>query len=170
MKAPVREQHSDIGPLSGLRVLDLTRVLAGPICTMILGDLGADVIKVERPGNGDETRTWGPPFDAKERSAYYLSVNRNKLGLALDFGTPADLETCSEELIADADVVVDNFRAGVLERCGSGPDAIIAAHPSSLSGAPSLASVLRVHALAMTLSFRPNAGGWRSPVRLTVNP
>jgi len=68
--------------LSGVRILDLSRVLAGPLCTMILGDLGADVIKVERPGAGDDTRGWGPPFDASGRSAYYLSINRNKLGIA----------------------------------------------------------------------------------------
>ena len=76
--------------LEGIKVLDLTRVLAGPLCTMILGDLGADVLKVERPGTGDETRTWGPPFDDEGRSAYYLSINRNKLGLAADLDRPAD--------------------------------------------------------------------------------
>src|SRR5207249_9637659 len=76
--------------LNGLRVVDLTRVLAGPLCTMLLGDLGADVIKVERPGSGDETRGWGPPFDAAGRSAYYLSVNRNKLSIALDIEDDAD--------------------------------------------------------------------------------
>src|ERR1700710_3083998 len=76
--------------LSGLRVLDLSRVLAGPLCTMLLGDLGADVIKVERPRSGDETRGWGPPFDALGRSAYYLSINRNKLGLGADLDQPAD--------------------------------------------------------------------------------
>ena len=107
--------------LKGLRVLDLTRVLAGPFCTMLLGDLGADVLKVERPGTGDETRTWGPPFDAEGRSAYYLSVNRNKLGIAADFDAPAD-RACLERLIEEADVVVDNFRLGMLERRGVSPD------------------------------------------------
>ncbi len=87
---------------------------------MLLGDLGADVIKVERPGLGDETRTWGPPFDERGRSAYYLSINRNKLGLAADFGTERDRELI-EELIAGADVVVDNFRRGALERHGISP-------------------------------------------------
>src|SRR5436853_3332723 len=77
-------------PLSGIRVLDLTRVLAGPLCTMMLGDLGADVIKVERPESGDETRGWGPPFDDQGDSAYYLSVNRNKLSIALDIDSPSD--------------------------------------------------------------------------------
>ena len=106
--------------LNGTKVLDLTRVLAGPLCTMILGDLGADVIKVERPGAGDETRTWGPPFDEVGRSAYYLSINRNKLGLAADFDSPTD-RAILEGLIAEADVVVDNFRSGTLERRGVSP-------------------------------------------------
>ncbi|HEY9227077.1 MAG TPA: CoA transferase [Gemmatimonadaceae bacterium] len=108
--------------LEGIKVVDLTRVLAGPLCTMMLGDLGADVIKVERPGSGDETRTWGPPFDAEGRAAYYLSINRNKLGLAADFENPKDREVI-ERLIADADVVVDNFREGVLARRGMSPEA-----------------------------------------------
>ena len=107
--------------LKGLKVLDLTRVLAGPFCTMLLGDLGADVIKVERPGSGDETRTWGPPFDSQGRSAYYLSINRNKLGVTADFDEPSD-RAFLEGLIADADVVVDNFRAGMLERRGISRD------------------------------------------------
>src|SRR3989338_4409489 len=95
-------------PLSGIRVLDLSRVLAGPLCTMMLGDLGADVIKVERNGAGDETRGWGPPFDAEGRSAYFLSINRNKLGIAADLGDARDIELI-ERLARDADVVVDNF-------------------------------------------------------------
>ncbi len=106
--------------LSGLKVLDLTRVLAGPLCTMLLGDLGADVIKVERPGSGDESRTWGPPFDARGRSAYYLSINRNKLGMAADLDVEADRRNV-ERLLGDADVVVDNFRPGILERRGLSP-------------------------------------------------
>jgi Predicted acyl-CoA transferases/carnitine dehydratase len=107
--------------LAGLKVLDLTRVLAGPLCTMILGDLGADVIKVERPGSGDETRSWGPPFDALGRSAYYLSINRNKLGVAANLDAPAD-RVLIETLLADADVVVDNYRPGTLERRGISPE------------------------------------------------
>jgi glutaryl-CoA transferase len=107
--------------LDGLKVLDLTRVLAGPLCTMMLGDLGADVIKVERREVGDETRTWGPPFDARGRSAYYLSINRNKLGLVADLDAASDRATL-ERLIEDADVVVDNYRPGVLERRGISPD------------------------------------------------
>src|SRR5438477_4853004 len=115
--------------LGGIRVLDLTRVLAGPLCTMLLGDLGADVIKVERPGTGDESRTWGPPFDDQGRSAYYLSINRNKLGIAADLDVDADRELLTK-LIADADVVVDNFLPGVLERRGFSPDALCTRHPS----------------------------------------
>ena len=114
--------------LNGTRVLDLTRVLAGPLCTMMLGDLGANVIKVERPETGDETRGWGPPFDASGQSAYYLSVNRNKLSVALDLEAPSD-RAILEELIAGADVVVDNFRAGTLERRGLDPEALRRRHP-----------------------------------------
>ena len=107
--------------LSGLRVLDLTRVLAGPLCTMLLGDLGADVLKVERPGTGDETRGWGPPFDANGLSAYYLSINRNKLGLAADLERPEDRELIAR-LLEEADVVVDNFKRGMLARRGFSPE------------------------------------------------
>src|SRR5947209_19048358 len=106
--------------LTGIKVLDLTRVLAGPLCTMLLGDLGADVIKVERPGAGDETRGWGPPFDADGRSAYYLSINRNKLGLAADLDDGDDRKLL-ERLLSEADVVIDNFRRGMLERRGLSP-------------------------------------------------
>ena len=115
--------------LSGIRVLDLTRVLAGPLCTMTLGDLGADVIKVERPDGGDETRGWGPPFDERGESAYYLSVNRNKLGVALSLDDPAD-RSLVERLVAGADVVVDNFRPGTLERHRLDPAALLEGHPA----------------------------------------
>ncbi|HJR64715.1 MAG TPA: CoA transferase [Gemmatimonadaceae bacterium] len=115
--------------LSDLKVLDFTRVLAGPLCTMMLGDLGASVIKVERPGVGDETRGWGPPFDQRGESAYYLSVNRNKKSLAIDLDDPGDREL-AQRLVAGADVVVDNFLPGVLERRGLGPDQLVARHPA----------------------------------------
>src|SRR6186997_2569387 len=101
------QQANASPPLAGIRVLDLTRVLAGPMCTMTLGDLGADVIKVERPGEGDESRGWGPPFDGRGLSAYYLSVNRNKLSVALDLENARDRDTIAQ-LVAGADVVVDN--------------------------------------------------------------
>jgi crotonobetainyl-CoA:carnitine CoA-transferase CaiB-like acyl-CoA transferase len=115
-------------PLAGLRVLDLTRVLAGPLCTMMLGDLGADVLKIERPGEGDETRGWGPPFDARGDSAYFLSVNRNKLSAALDLDAEDD-RLLLHRLVAGADVVVDNFRPGTLERRGLDPARLVAVHP-----------------------------------------
>ena len=115
-------------PLSGLRILDLSRVLAGPLCTMILGDLGADVIKVERPGTGDDTRGWGPPFAEDGSSAYFLSVNRNKLSVALDLSTQAGAAQV-RSLAAEADVIVDNFLPGVLERFGIGADRLLAEHP-----------------------------------------
>src|SRR5690349_849327 len=113
--------------LNGIRVLDLTRVLAGPLCTMMLGDLGAHVIKVERPGSGDETRGWGPPFDDRGESAYYLAVNRNKLSVALDLDVEVDRQVVLE-LLAGADVVVDNFLLGTLERRGLDPGALLQAH------------------------------------------
>lgn len=114
-------------PLDGIRVLDLTRVLAGPLCTMMLGDLGAHVIKVERPGSGDDTRGWGPPFDQAGQSAYFLSVNRNKKSLAADLANPDDRATIAT-LLAQADVVVDNFRPGTLEHYGFSPERAIEAH------------------------------------------
>ena len=103
--------------LSNVRIVDLSRVLAGPICGMMLGDMGADVIKVERPDEGDETRGWGPPFDQRGESAYYLSINRNKLSVGVDLDVPADVAHL-KQLIAGADVVIENFRPGVLERRG----------------------------------------------------
>src|SRR5215208_5847049 len=95
-------------PLSGIRILDLTRVLAGPLAAMTLGDLGADVIKIERAGEGDETRGWGPPFDNRGESAYYLSVDRNKLSVAVDLTSARDVQML-RDLISQADAVLDNF-------------------------------------------------------------
>lgn len=112
-------------PLAGVRVVDLSRVLAGPFCTMMLGDLGAQVIKVERPATGDETRGWGPPFDPEGMAAYYLSTNRNKLSLAADFRSPTDRELVLE-LIRNADIVLDNFLPGVLARSGVDKAALLA--------------------------------------------
>ena len=114
-------------PLVGIRVLDLTRVLAGPLCTMMLGDLGADVIKVERPGVGDDTRSWGGPTPLD--SPYFRSVNRNKLSLAADFDVADDRDLVLK-LIGEADVVVDNFLPGVLSRRGIDADALIAKRPN----------------------------------------
>ena len=104
------------GPLSGTLVIDLTRALAGPYCTLLLGDMGADVIKVELPGTGDETRQWGPPFLAGE-SSYFLSVNRNKRSITLDLKSSAGLEAL-RRLVSSADVLVENFRPGTMERLG----------------------------------------------------
>jgi formyl-CoA transferase/CoA:oxalate CoA-transferase len=114
-------------PLDGLLVLDLSRVLAGPYCTMQLGDLGARVIKIEQPGRGDDTRAWGPPFVGRE-SAYFLSVNRNKESLALDLKHPA-ARPILDALLSRADVVVENFRPGTMERLGLGYAAVAARHP-----------------------------------------
>jgi succinate---hydroxymethylglutarate CoA-transferase len=104
------------GALTGLRVIDLSRVLAGPLCTQTLGDLGAEVIKVERPGAGDDTRNWGPPY-AGPLSAYFLGVNRNKKSLTLDLSRPEGLRVL-DRLIRSGDVLVDNFKQGTLARWG----------------------------------------------------
>jgi crotonobetainyl-CoA:carnitine CoA-transferase CaiB-like acyl-CoA transferase len=115
------------GPLTGVRVLDLSRILAGPTCTQLLGDLGADVIKIERPGAGDDTRGWGPPFlrdaDGREtrESAYYLCANRNKRSVAIDLSTPQGAAAV-RRLAARADVLVENFKVGDLARRGLGWD------------------------------------------------
>jgi crotonobetainyl-CoA:carnitine CoA-transferase CaiB-like acyl-CoA transferase len=104
------------GPLSGTRVLDLTRALAGPYCTSLLGDMGADVIKIELPGSGDETRQWGPPFVAGE-SSYFMSVNRNKRSVTLDLKSPDGMEAL-RRLTRSVDVLVENFRPGTMDRLG----------------------------------------------------
>jgi len=107
-----------------LKVLDLSRVLAGPVCSMMLGDMGADVIKVERPGQGDETRGWGPPFDPEGQSAYFLAINRNKKSIALDIGAAADRAVILD-LISGADVVLDNFLFGALQRLRLDPKELL---------------------------------------------
>ena len=110
------------GPLSGATVIDFTRVLSGPYCTMVLADLGARVIKIEHPVRGDDTRHWGPPFVATE-SAYFLSINRNKESVTLDFKKPEGLAVL-ERLLATADVMVENFRPGTLDAAGLGAEAL----------------------------------------------
>jgi crotonobetainyl-CoA:carnitine CoA-transferase CaiB-like acyl-CoA transferase len=112
-----------------LKVLDLSRVLAGPVCSMMLGDLGADVIKVERPGAGDETRGWGPPFNPDGESAYFLSVNRNKKSLAADLSVEEDRRLI-EHLITEADVVLENFLSGALARLGLDAEEMLDRNPS----------------------------------------
>jgi crotonobetainyl-CoA:carnitine CoA-transferase CaiB-like acyl-CoA transferase len=110
-------------PLTGLKVIDLTRVLAGPLCTMLLGDMGAEVIKIEDPRHGDDTRDWAPFVDGW--STYYLSVNRNKKSVAIDLKSPEGAALL-EDLIRTADVLVENFRPGTLERLGFGRERAMA--------------------------------------------
>ncbi len=114
-------------PLEGTTVVDLTRVLSGPYCTMLLADMGARVIKIEQPGRGDDTRGWGPPFLDGE-SAYFLSINRNKESVTLDFKHP-DGRRVLDELIARGDVLVENFRPGTLDRIGLDYASLAARHP-----------------------------------------
>jgi crotonobetainyl-CoA:carnitine CoA-transferase CaiB-like acyl-CoA transferase len=120
---------SPAGALADLRILDFSRVLAGPFATMMLADLGATVIKVERPVTGDETRSWGPPYDERGEATYFQSVNRNKDSVVLDLRDPDDLAR-AHALAAEADVVVENFRPGVLDRLGLGYEALSATDPA----------------------------------------
>ncbi len=124
--APPTDASSGSGPLAGIRVVDLTRALAGPYATLMLADAGAEVIKVERPDTGDDSRGWGPPFvgpDDDPQSTYFLAINRSKRSVTLDLKDDDDLERL-RRLIADADVLVENFRPGVMERLGLGPEAL----------------------------------------------
>jgi len=114
-------------PLTGIRVADFSRVLAGPLATMLLGDLGADVIKVERPDGGDDTRIWGPPFVGQD-AAYFLSLNRNKRSVALDLGAP-DGAAAARRLALSADVVIENFRPGLMRRFGLDHASLAAERP-----------------------------------------
>lgn len=122
------------GPLAGLKVLDLSRILAGPTCTQLFGDLGAEIIKIERPGKGDDTRFWGPPFvkddegnDTTE-SAYYLSANRNKNSVAVDLTQPGGQEII-RKLAIECDVLIENFKTGDLKRHGLDYEALKAVNP-----------------------------------------
>jgi len=129
------------GPLDGVRVVDLTRVMSGPYCTMMLADMGADVIKIEQPGKGDDTRAWGPPWvdgsDGARESAYYLSVNRNKRGITLDLKSEQGKDVLWK-LIERGDVLVENFSPGTMDRLGFGTEAVRARKPdiiyASISG------------------------------------
>jgi crotonobetainyl-CoA:carnitine CoA-transferase CaiB-like acyl-CoA transferase len=115
------------GPLAGVRVLDASRVLAGPFCGQLLGDLGAEVLKVERPGQGDETRTWGPPF-VGPLSAYYLSCNRNKRGITLDLAQPEGLQLFYD-LARKSDILLENFRAASADKLGLAPAKLLEVNP-----------------------------------------
>jgi crotonobetainyl-CoA:carnitine CoA-transferase CaiB-like acyl-CoA transferase len=126
--ARVDDSPLDIPPLGELRILDFSRILAGPFATMMLADLGAEVIKVERPGSGDETRSGGPPFDARGRPTYFESVNRNKHSVALDLTDAHDLGR-ARELAGAADVIVENFRPDVMDKLGLGYEALAADNP-----------------------------------------
>jgi crotonobetainyl-CoA:carnitine CoA-transferase CaiB-like acyl-CoA transferase len=137
---------SNGAPLAGVRVLDLSRVLAGPYCSMVMADLGADVVKVERPGSGDPTRSWGPPFREGE-SAYYLCVNRGKRSVTVDLADPAGVEVVAR-LARAADVVIESFLPGGADRLGLGYAALAATNPrivyASIAGyAPESADALR---------------------------
>lgn len=113
--------------LEGIKVLDLSRVLAGPWAGQLLGDYGADVVKIERPGQGDDTRCWGPPWLGSE-SAYFLSTNRNKRSVAVDLSTPRGQQVI-RDLAREADVLLENFRVGTLVRYGLDPQELMAANP-----------------------------------------
>ena len=125
------------GALHGIKVLDLSRVLAGPSCTQVLADLGAEVIKVERPKIGDETRHWAPPAFSDDTSAYYATINRNKKSLTVDITTPAG-QTIIKQLAANSDIVVENFKVGGLKKYGLDYDSLKQGHPqliyASLTG------------------------------------
>jgi crotonobetainyl-CoA:carnitine CoA-transferase CaiB-like acyl-CoA transferase len=136
---PLKMQKMAAGaplPLAGIRVMDLTHALAGPYCTMVLGDLGADVVKIEPPGTGDQSRQWGPPF-IRDESSYFLSVNRNKRSVVLDLKTKAGRD-CALELAAICDVIVENFKPGTMARLGLDPQKLQARKPdlvfASISG------------------------------------
>lgn len=155
------------GALEGLRVADFSRVLAGPFATMLLGDLGADVVKVERPGVGDDTRSWGPPFVDGE-SSYYLSINRNKRSVALDLDHQ-DGRAAARRLAERADVLVENFRAGTMDRLGLSFEELSRVNPrlvycsisgfgSSGPGASLLGYDFLVQALGGLMSITGQAG------------
>lgn len=162
-------------PLEGVKVVDLSRVLAGPQCSMMLGDLGAHIIKVERAGSGDDTRGWGPPFAADGESAYFLSTNRNKLSLAADFRSAADL-TLLHELIAGADIVIENFLPGVLSRYGLDADDMLARNSKLIwctisgfgpeSGRPGYDFVVQAESGWMAITGEPDGEPMKTGVAL----
>lgn len=138
MTGEAREADGETGPLDGLTVLDASRVLAGPFCTMQLGDLGAEVVKVERPDGGDQTRGWQPPsYGESDESAYYMSINRNKRSIALNLAS-ADGREVFRALAREADILVENFRVGKMDDWGLGYDDLAEVNPElvycSLSG------------------------------------
>ncbi|MFN6955640.1 MAG: CaiB/BaiF CoA transferase family protein [Acetobacteraceae bacterium] len=160
------------GALAGLKVIDLTRVLGGPYCTMILADHGAEVIKIEPP-QGDETRGWGPPFDAGGDASYFLGVNRNKRALALDLTKPEGREVLLR-LLEGADVLIENYKPGTMERWGLGYEALSARFPrlihcrvsgfgadGPLGGLPGYDAVLQAMVGLMSINGDPASGTMR---------
>jgi len=154
--SPLSDRPS--GPLAGVRVLDLSRILAGPFATMILADLGADVVKVERPEDGDETRRWGPPFAPSGDAAYFYACNRGRRSVALDLRDPAGRDVVLD-LVAEADVLVENFLPGSMERLGLDEQTLQSRNPrliqcgisgygrtSSRASWPALDFVIQAHA------------------------
>src|SRR6185369_1076378 len=162
-------------PLAGIKVLDLTRTLAGPICTQALGELGAEVIKVESPGLGDETRGW-PPFAGKGLGAAFLSVNRNKRSVVIDMKTPEG-QSLVHSLAKHADVAVESFSTGVAERLGVDAATLQAINPrlihcsisgygrdGPLSHAPGYDVILQAFTGVMSMSGYEDGGYIRSPI------
>lgn len=167
------------GALAGVRVVDLARVLAGPYCTQILADHGADVLKIEPPGGGDETRGWGPPFDPQGRAAYFLGLNRNKRGCTMDLTQPAAREALLA-LVAQADVLVENFKTGTMEKWGLGPEVLTARFPrlvyarvtgfgadGPLGGLPGYDAAIQALSGMMSVNGEPDARGGE-PLRVGV--
>lgn len=164
-----------MGALNGIRVLDLSRVLAGPWCGQILADLGAEVIKIERPKVGDDTRSWGPPWmkddsgqDTQE-AAYYQSTNRNKLSVAIDIASSEGQELI-KALIQDTDVVIENYKAGSLKKYGLDYESLSAINPKlvycSITGFGQMAQEQK--SPVMTLLFRAWAGLCQSQVSVMI--
>lgn len=157
------------------KVLDLSRILAGPYAAMILGDLGASVIKVERSGKGDDTRGWGPPFDGDGESAYFLSINRNKLSIALDFDDPDDAQLL-RKLVGEADVVLENFLPGTLSRRSLDPATLLAENPNLIwctitgfgpkSSRPGYDFVIQAESGWMAINGEPEGSPLRTGVAL----
>jgi crotonobetainyl-CoA:carnitine CoA-transferase CaiB-like acyl-CoA transferase len=167
------------GALDGIVVADFSRVLAGPYATMLMADLGAEVVKIERPGSGDDTRSWGPPYVDDHRGApmatYFASVNRNKSSVALDLATDEGREA-ARSIVARADVVVENFRAGTMERLGLGYDDLVTVKPNLIycaitgfgrdAGATIPGYDLLIQAMSGLMSITGEPGG--PPVKVGV--
>ena len=164
-----------MGALDGVKIIDLTRVLAGPSCTQWLGDHGADVIKIEPP-QGDETRTWGPPFDSDGAASYFLGVNRNKRGMSLDLRQEASRDVL-RRLLRDADVLMENFKPGGMEKWGLGYETLREINPRLIhcritgfgedgpyGGLPGYDAVLQAQTGIMSVNGDPESGATRSGV------